>query len=269
VTVSLRVGSLVKSFDVVGQRVWRKRLFWIKATKLEPFTVMPISYNNAFGGVDNSHEDPQKHRTYLANHVGVGFHDQLARQLINGKPLPNTEETGSPVKHPRGHYRPMAFGPVGRAWQPRSALAGTYDQEWLDKVFPFLPSDFDERYYQAAPPDQQMDYPRGGEVVELLNLTPQGRTAFRLPVLSIPVVFSLKDYEKRETEAVIDTIVIEPDQGRFTMTWRSSIPLRKNIFDVAQVVAGKMPRGWYRAQEMGKTYYRSLQELVSSNGGRA
>ena len=25
----------------------------------------------------------------------------------------------------------MAFGPIGRAWQPRLKYAGTYDQKWL------------------------------------------------------------------------------------------------------------------------------------------
>ena len=45
----------------------------------------------------------------------------------------------------------MAFGPVGRSWQPRIRWAGTYDQKWMDEKFPFLPEDFDERYYQCRP----------------------------------------------------------------------------------------------------------------------
>jgi hypothetical protein len=266
VRVSLQVGSLSKSFDVVGNRVWKKRLFFIKASKPEPFTVMPISYNNAFGGIDNTHEEEKKHRTYLTNHVGIGFHDNLKAEFVHNKPLPNTEKPGERVIKPRGQYRPMAFGCIGRAWQPRSSLAGTYDQNWLDNIFPFLPADFDEAYYQAAPSDQQMHYPQGGEEVVLVNLTPQGRTAFRLPKLPVPIGFFLKKGEQKETGAVIDTVVIEPDLGRFMLTWRSAMPLRKNIFDVIQVTVGNMPRGWYRAQEMGKTYYRSLQELVRANG---
>ena len=55
---------------------------------------------------------------------------------------------------PWGAYRPMALGPVGRGWRPRLSYAGTYDQHWIDEVFPFLPADFDDRYYQAAPEDQ-------------------------------------------------------------------------------------------------------------------
>jgi hypothetical protein len=264
VRVTLQVGSLSKSFYVVGNRVWKKRLFFIKAASPEPFTVMTISYNNAFGGVDNTHKEEKKHRTYLTNHVGVGFHHNLKTEFVHNKPLPNTEELDKRVKKPRGQYQPMAFGPIGRAWQPRPLLAGTYDQNWLDNVFPFLPADFNEAYYQAAPPDQLMSYPQGGEEVVLVNLTSHGRRTFLLPKLIIPVVFFLKKGEKKETAAVIDTVVIEPDLDRFMLTWRSALPLRKNIFDVIQVVAGNMPRGWYRALETGKTYYQSLQELVTT-----
>src|SRR5262249_21923513 len=155
-----------------------------------------------------------------------------------------------------------AFGPVGRAWQPRAGFAGTYDQHWLDNVFPFLPGDFDERYYQAAPADQQVGYVTGGEEVTLTNLTPQGRCSFTLPTLKVPVTFFLKNYEQTEIDAIADTLVIEPDLGRFLLLWRASMPLRRNMFEVAQVVVGRMPGGWYRAREFGKTYYPSLKALV-------
>jgi len=49
-----------------------------------------------------------------------------------------------------------------------------------------LPADFDERYYQSAPPDQQTDYLRGGEEVELVNLrATAGRAAFKIPKLKM------------------------------------------------------------------------------------
>jgi hypothetical protein len=132
-----------------------------------------------------------------------------------------------------------------------------------------LPADFDEAYYQAAPLDQQMPYPQGGEDVVLVNLSPEGRLAFRLPTVEVPVVFFRKKGERHETRAVIDTIVIEPDQGIFTMTWRASVPLKKNIFEIPQVLAGKMSRGWWRARELGKTYYPSLAQLAEANKSEA
>lgn len=264
VRVALRIGSLAKSFLVVGNRVWRKTLLRFYATPPEPFTVLPISYNNAFGGTDKSHADPAKHCAFLENPIGVGFHSNQTAEAMDGKPLPNTEEDGVSVSKPDGQYRPMAFGPVGRGWKPRINAAGTYDEKWLADTFPFLPSDFDDAYYQAAPPDQQIPYPHGGEEVILENLTPQGHTRFELPRIEMPVEFSLVTRQRQETHAVIDTIVIEPDLMRFTMTWRASLPLRRNIQEVQRIIVGRMSRGFYRARATGKTYYPSLKVLVQS-----
>jgi hypothetical protein len=264
VRASLRVGPMRKQFDVVGNRVWRSDMFGTAATEPEPFTVMPISYDTAFGGLDNLNSDPAEHEASLSNPIGRGFFPKSRGSQIDGKPLPNTEEPGKPVGSPRGTYTPMGFGPIGRAWQPRPQYAGTYDQDWIDNVFPFLPADFDDRYYQSAPLDQQLDHLRGDEEVALVNLTPQGETVFHLPKRDVPVTFYLKNYEEKQVDTACDTLIIEPDLGRFMMVWRATLPLRRNMFEVAQVVAGRMPRGWYRAREFGKTYYPSLKALVDT-----
>lgn len=112
-----------------------------------------------------------------------------------------------------------------------------------------------------------MDYPKGGEWVELTGLTPEGRCLFRLPSVAVPVEFTDQDFEREETEAVCDTIIIEPDEERFMMIWRASRPLKQNIFEVTQCVVGRMPRGWYRARDLGKEYYPSLGQLVAARQG--
>ncbi len=78
------------------------------------------------------------------------------------------------------------------------------------------------------------------------------------------MTFYFKNYEEKEVYAAGDTLIIEPDLDRITIVWRASVPLRRNMFEVAQVVAGRMPRGWYRARELGKTYYPSLKALVDA-----
>jgi hypothetical protein len=239
VAVGLKVGSLTKSFKVVGPRSYKAGLLNCRPSEPQPFAVLPITYNNAFGGVDRPNEEPTKQQWYLVNHAGVGYHPKRAVEELNGKPLPNTEELNNPVSRPDGSYAPMAFGPIGRAWQQRIRWAGTYDKKWLDDQFPFLPEDFDERYFQCAPEDQQMDYPGGGEEVALLNLTPEGRTVFRIPNdLGLQILFVLKRGEERYVSAVVDTIALEPDKNRFTLSWRASLPLRRNLFEVGQGVVG-------------------------------
>ncbi|HUU45247.1 MAG TPA: DUF2169 domain-containing protein [Acidobacteriota bacterium] len=242
VMVALKIGPITKSFRVVGDRVWQQGMAGFAASTPEFFRVKRISYDNAFGGVDGTNSDPNKHRWYPTNHAGVGYHHSLSLDAVVGKPLPNTEEADNPVTSPRGNYRPMAFGPIGRSWSPRPKYAGTYDQNWIDNVFPFLPADFKEDYYQAAPPDQQMPHLLGGEEVTLINLTPEGETTFALPTIAVPIEFTDASHEQVEKIAVIDTIIIEPDERRFGLVWRASLPLKRNILEMRQVVAGRMSR---------------------------
>lgn len=266
VPVGIRVGGWTKTFAVVGARHWQSRLAGVSASAPAPFVVRSVSYDNAFGGMDVHHPDPARHAAFDANPIGRGFHRHLNSEWVDGSPLPDTEELERPVEAPDGAYRPMALGPVGRGWAPRRRYAGTYDQDWVDNTFPFLPADFDGRYYQAAPPDQQIACPAGGEPVALVNLTPAGRTSFLLPALTVPVAFFRRRAGHDVVAATLDTIAIHADQGWLTLTWRASRVLRRDIFEVPQVLAGRMPRGWWRARTMGKTWYPSLAALARPTG---
>ncbi|WP_342113453.1 DUF2169 family type VI secretion system accessory protein [Pseudoduganella sp. OTU4001] len=255
VPVGIRVGGWMKTFAVIGDRYWQTRIGGVSASAPQSFTVMPISYDNAFGGTDTHHEDPSRHDAFMRNPVGKGFHRHLRGEWLNGSPLPNTEELKRPIDSPDGEYIPMAFGPQGRGWSARLQYAGTYDQNWVDNVFPFLPADFNNLYYQAAPQDQQIEFPLGGEEVVLVNLTPDGNVRFKLPAIAVPVYFfGTRGALRNEVKAQLDTVALYPDSGVFTLTWRASLALERNIFEIPQVIAGTMSRGWWRARETGKQW---------------
>jgi hypothetical protein len=95
-----------------------------------------------------------------------------------------------------------------------------------------------------------------------MNLTPDGRRTFKLPREDVPVHIFPKKGEREDLQGQLDTVVFEPDQERFTMSWRVTRPVRKDMFEIAEVLVGKKSRGWWRARELGKTYYLSLAELV-------
>jgi hypothetical protein len=248
VTVGVQIGSWSKSFAVVGDRFWF-RAAGTRATDPEPFTSMPITYDRAFGGIDTHPDDPETQVAFRANPSGRGFHKYLSDDRLRGTPLPNTEELHHPVIEPDGNYKPMAFGAIGRHWEPRIQYAGTYDQHWLDKVFPFLPADFDARYYQSAPLDQQLPLQWGEQKVTLLNLTPDGRREFLLPHFEAPIHIFTKNGEREDFTAAIDTIQIEPDLERLTLTWRVARPLKKNIHEIAQVLIGRKGSIWWQQLE--------------------
>lgn len=265
VPVGLRVGPIVKSFNVVGHRAWKPGVLTTSSGSPEPFVVMPLSYNNAYGGVDMPQEDPKAHSWYRANHVGVGYHPRSAGNALAGKPMPNTEAIGDAVSSPGGNYTPMAFGPLARSWPERVKWAGTYDQQWKETTFPFLPHDFDERYFQSAPVDQQMDHVKGGEQLVLLNLSPRGRDTFTLPAMDVPVLVVWRSGKKDVQIGAVDTVIVEPDLYRFTLTSRASFPLRRGIREVREVHVGRnyVP-GEPIPEKPGKRRFASLADLTAA-----
>jgi hypothetical protein len=263
IPVTLEVGAMKKSFDVLGERIWKKSLFGLTTPAPQRAIVIPFSYDTAFGGTE--YDDPKKRRACITNPVGRGF--ARGRDIYFGKPFPNTCETDKLITSPSGKHRPMSFGPIGRSWEPRLKYTGTYDENWMKNVRPFLPDDFDERYFQCAPPDQQTDYLKGGERITLRNLTSQNLTTFTLPPLDMPVAFYPKGGDETETHATADTLCIEPDLRRLTVTWRASYPLVNDISDIALAIVGRMSAGWYHARKLGKTWYPSLAELAASRNG--
>ena len=264
VTVGARVGNWSKSFDVLGNRRWVETVAIVNPSEPEHFTTQPISYDVAFGGVDNLDRDEELPAAYLDNPVGVGWHRRSNLGRIHNKPVPNTQKRGESVSVPWGSYTPMSFGHIGRGWPQRLPFAGTYDQNWLDNVFPFLPKDFDPRYFQSAPADQWIPYPRGGEPVQLYNLTPEGQMQFQLPQLDLPVTFGIRRHDDVQRNAVVDTLFIEPDRRRFHVVWRATLPLQRDIFEVNEAIIGRKPKGFWRARRLGKTYHPGLGNLVRS-----
>jgi hypothetical protein len=246
VTVGMRVGRCSKSFRVLGDRTWSAKGVSARLSDPRPFEMQPFSYGTAFGGVDGRLADPGRHAAFLRNPAGRGFVKHSPPQALDGEPAPNTEELDRAIANPASDYAPMSFGSVGRQWEPRFRFAGTYDQEWLRDVFPFLPANFDIQYYQAAPSEQQIAIPIEEQSVSLINLTPSGQCDFLLPHFEAPVHIFPKEGDQEDLTAKLDTVMIEPDDRRVTMTWRVARPLSKNMFEIAQVLVGRKGTEWWQ-----------------------
>lgn len=254
VQVGLRVGPWQKVFHVVGHREWRVVGPQILATEPYPFTRQPFGYDTAFGGIDRLNPEDPKPPAYLPNPHGRGFASFRNQSKLSGQPLPNTEEVGVPVVSPYEDYVPMGLGPVWRGRPDRIRHGGTYDQDWQDNVFPFLPRDFDERYYQQVGEDQQIDKPRRSLEVVILNLTPAGREAFRLPDPALP----LRLFRGWETafDGVLypDTLLFDTEARSLSMVWRAQVPMRRLITEFTEAWIGRPRAGQLRAKAAGKPY---------------
>ncbi len=262
VQAGFKVGGLSKVLNVHGDRFWIATSNGYVPGAAQPFVKRAITYDIAFGGVDRSHHDETRHDPYMLNPVGIGYRKEPGETPMDNTPAPCTEECGVPIVNPDGNYKPMSLGPIGRGWLPRYKLGGTYDDEWLEEHFPFLPPDFNELYYQCAPEDQQAPFLKGGEKVALLNLTEDGKRVFELPTASLPVSFFKKKSQREDKLATLDTLVLEPDENRFTMTWRASVKLRNDMYEVQEALVGSASKAWWRARNTGKTFYPSLAALI-------
>ncbi|CCV06225.1 conserved hypothetical protein [Mesorhizobium metallidurans STM 2683] len=259
VPVGIKLGNWSKLFEVVGHREWRSVGPVFTATSPQPFFKLPISYDVAWGGTDRLDPEDELPASYKYNPVGIGWSRTRNQRLVPGLRLPNTQAVDEEIRSPFGDYKPMSFGPMGRGWPGRIEYGGTYDDNWTKNIFPFLPPDFDERYFQMAPPDQQIDHPKGGEDVVLINLTPEGRVSFRLPPTALPMTLFAADDEEPRFEGTVfpDSLLFDPEHRRFSMVWRISSRIRRTILDFVECWVGPPSESMLRARASGRRYIRA------------
>ena len=220
VTIGEGADQYNKTLKVIGNRWWDRMLGIYFKTDPEPFTKMPITYENAWGGVDEKVIDTvTKEPVYLpANPAGKGFAAKWAHW--KGKPLPNVEYPKHPTKRRKKSNSVAGYSAVAYHWTPRAKWAGTYKDENYSK----RPADFNPRFYNCAPEDQQI--PReallGGEAFSLRNLTPNGRLKFNLPKVELSFNTYLNDKYVRHF-GELHSIIIEPDFPRLLMIWQTSL----------------------------------------------
>jgi hypothetical protein len=234
VGVGVLVGEWSKRLTAHGPRIWLKSATGHRISDRRRFVTQEIGYDQAFGGVDPDPDDPARAASFEENPAGVGFYPH--RTTLEGLPLPNTAAFGEVIEDRLGPHRPMALGPLGRNWLPRRLYCGTYDEAWQQTRMPFLPDDFDSRYFQAAPPDQQIAFPHGGERIELVGLSPEGRIATRLPALQVTVTFERKSGRFTQKVAALDTLLLLPEERRMCLTFRSHLATERDMFEIAQLI---------------------------------
>ncbi|RPI72406.1 MAG: DUF2169 domain-containing protein [Desulfobacteraceae bacterium] len=224
--VSMKVGPIQKTLRLFGDRHWKNNGKEPVISAPELFVKMPIIYERAFGGVDQKNEDPAKHDAEGRNPIGVGFATQ-AEHIIDQQ-LPNIEDPNALIHSWQDRPQPAGFGPIPRHWLPRQELCGTYDENWRKDRFPLLPQDFNERFFQCAPQDQQTrEYLTGGEPVELLNLTPTGSLRFNLPLVKLGFRTKIRE-QWFEHRAQLHTVCLEPDLPAVIMTWHTALPCHRD-----------------------------------------
>ena len=193
--------------------------------------------------------------TFLNNPAGCGWAGKNTAAQLTNAPAPNLEAIDDPINSSHENHKAIAFGPVPPHWRLRSQFQGTLDEEWQKNRFPFLPVDFDDRYYQMAPPDQQIDYPRGGEEIVFVNLLKETpHLGFLLPTLHrMPIRILTKNRRTQLITPVVDTLHFETELMRFSAIWRARIPLQRRIQEIDTVAVGSIDPNWWRNKAYGES----------------
>jgi hypothetical protein len=118
------------------------------------------------------------------------------------------------------------FGPLCKAWAPRLAKAGTYNDEWTAHRHPYLPEDFDFNYWNGAPQDQKIAFP---DLTQGLRLTTEGLipTGGRATVV-LPAHrgFALMRFDNGLVLPMtmqVDTIELDTVHQQVRMVWRAAV----------------------------------------------
>lgn len=216
--VRVEVGSVGHSLRVFGPRAWYQNGARCVPTAPIEFERAPIRWENAFGGTDDTEgllEEPR-------NPVGIGIAARPERLV--GRAMPQVEDPAHPLESSESRPPPAGFGAIGPQFEPRRTYAGTHDDRWIRERMPLPPLDFDERFNMCAPGALQAPTPLlGGEAVRILGMHEDGVLAFELP----RIAFSVESSTARgviEHRAMLDTVLLEPNELRFELTWRACLP---------------------------------------------
>jgi len=194
-----------------------------------------LAWHFAFGGWDRTDPDTAKHRSDAINPIGRGY--LFGQNNLDGTPLPCVEHPQSRMRIWNDRPQPIGFGPVPRFARERARYAGTYDKKWLDDVFPYLPADFDDLYFQAAPQDQWLDRLGEGVIVSCIGMNERGRFGVRLPKHAVPVRFVYDDRTEYKT-VTPDTLNIMPHEAKIVLVGRVSTKLPRKFVKLQQVEVG-------------------------------
>jgi hypothetical protein len=224
--VGVQVGERIAVARVYGDRVWTQGRRGLVPGAAQPFVNMPVIYERAFGGPGT------------ANPVGVGALAGRSELELLGHAAPNLDDPRAPLGSLGQSPTPVGFGAIAPSWPTRAAHAGTYDQRWQTARAPYLPLDFDARYFHVAPPGLIFESPlRGGEPIVLYGFHPERRLQFSLPRCRLDVRARVAGSEQR-LQPALDLVLLEPDELRFTMTWRASLAVGEQMLRVERVDVG-------------------------------
>ncbi len=259
--VRMSVGAWSKSLSVVGRRVFSDSRSGAALSKPLPFSAMPITWANAFGGP--GHAD---------NPVGKG---------LSSSEAPTIEPLGATLGSRGSRVESVGFGPINPQWELRKRKLGTnYGDAWKRDRAPFYADDFDWTHFQSALPDQWFPYLRGDEPLSFFNLHREhALLETRLPGLTVRAFLRDDQGNVREVKLNLDTVFADLEDDAVYLTWRGLCPVREEdlkdietLLVASEALDAPQPAAHYRALleafEADPLGFEAAQKAAARYAGR-
>ncbi len=224
--VRLQVADINQKIRVTGKRNWEKIGKSYQQSQAEPFQRMPLVYEYAYGGTDDD-------EGIAENPVGIGFKKS---SVVEDHPMPLLEDPEHLLDHPDTRVPPAAFAAVAPQWMPRRQYLGTFDQQWQRHQAPYLPDDFNPKFFNSASQGlTSSSYIKAGERVYLNNLSRyHTELEFSLPT-RYPQIEVLCAESSCHLDAKLQSLLIEPEENRYSLVWMDSYECDKKVLKVKEV----------------------------------
>jgi len=206
--VAVKAGGFSREAIATGRRVWvRDGLRGLVASKPEPFSSLPLTMAEAYGGTS---EADGIAIAFPDNALGKGFHVRAEQAL--GRELPNLEEPDSRMQHWNDTPRVCGFGFCPRVSSAR-VLNGTV-RDAQHNILDFRAQLFNQAFVPMIAPKLVP-----GDPVELIGFAPQGPVRFVVPAppASVRLGFGERVVERA---LAVDQVGVEVEAARVFVTWR-------------------------------------------------
>ncbi|MGE0787398.1 MAG: DUF2169 domain-containing protein [Sandaracinaceae bacterium] len=248
-TIALAVGDRMKMLDVIGRRTARWEGGRPRFGDPEPFVRMPVSWREAYGGVDprlpfDATRGGAHPGVYPRNPLGKGYVvldasteielpnlEDPSRRLTEAllvvgdpsrwwqQPLPWCFEYTLPLMFPRRQWLgPGAMVDVPTASPLEEVRRGFLRRDFREASALVSSSTPSDEFYQEAPFGQTFDPLAPGTVVAIEGMTPdRDNVTFEVP--SAPAVEIRVRGQAYEVPTLLGTLLVEPGLGRASFVW--------------------------------------------------
>ncbi|HEY4118868.1 MAG TPA: DUF2169 domain-containing protein [Byssovorax sp.] len=182
-------------------------------------------------------------RVVLDKTISVVDHGPASMQGPARVPIAYEEALGGPSRddNPAGTTSPRlldpsnparvaCFAPIPQSWPARNRLLGGLDRRAIDGVRLDVPAAIDWSFFQAAPPDQRVDFLSGDEWLLLSGFT-AGQPVLRTRLPSLVGVAELRGHgaPSQSIDLRVDTLHVDLDRRECSVVLRGKASLPATV----------------------------------------